>query len=115
MDAEVVKILFLFLCLYLLLVYCYKRSMRIVTEYFKQNQIKVIELKSDWKGPDPFILRRSLWQPWYYVQLQNTDGEIAQAYVQVGHWLFGILNPIVKVYPVDSDGKLIERITPQSN
>ena len=109
-----VKIIFLFFCLYVSLFYCSKKSVRIIKEFFKQNQINVIELKSNWKGPDPFIMRRSYWLPWYYAKLQNSDGEIAQAYVKVGHWLFGLLKPIVHVHPVDNDGKLIERATPNS-
>lgn len=109
MVIEVVEILFLFFCLYLFVYYSSNKSIRVVNEFFRQNQIEVIEIKSKWKGRDPFIMGRSLTQPWYYVKLRNNDGEIAQAYVKVGHWFFGILRPIVQVYPVDKKGKLIEK------
>ena len=108
MDAGDLWIAFIFLCVILHGLYAMKKARKIASDYFINNKIEILEMKYKWWAPKLFY-GCSNQQSWFHTKLRNAEGETAEAYVKVGHWLFGNLKPIVQIYQVDGEGNLIDR------
>ena len=107
MHAGKIFVLVIFVGLFFNAFYRTKKAKRIAKKYFKEKQIEIIKIEYRFWGP--LLLLRSNLQVCFYTKLRKKDGETTEAYIKVGHWLAGLLEPIVHVYQIDDEGKIIDR------
>ncbi|MCP3933605.1 MAG: hypothetical protein GY705_31445 [Bacteroidetes bacterium] len=90
-------------------VYRIRKARKIARSFFQKKQIQIITIKYRFFVPLFHFIITSNFQVWFYTQLRNENGDTAEAYVKIGHWFAGLLEPIVQVFQIDDDGKLIDR------
>ena len=86
-----------------------KKARRIARKFFEEKKIEIIKIEYRFFRPLFYYLTSSTLQVWFYTKLRNKDGETAKVYIKVGHWLAGLLEPIVYVYQIDEEGNIIDR------
>ena len=107
MHAGEIFVLVIFVGLFFNAIYRTNKAKRIAKKYFKENQIEIIKIEYKFLGA--LLLSRSNLQVCFYTKLRNKDGETTEAYTIVGHWLAGLLEPIVQVFQIDESGNIIDR------
>ena len=108
MYAGEALVLVIFIGLLLYAIFRTKKAKRIAQNYFKRHQIEIIKIEYKFFGPGIFFLPRSNVQVLFYTKLRNKDGEKVEAYTKVGHRSVGLFDPIVQVYQIDEEGKIID-------
>lgn len=86
-----------------------KKARRIVRKFFEEKKIEIIKIEYRFFVPLFYYLTSSTLQVWFYTKLRNKDGETEEAFIKVGHWLAGLLEPIVQVFDMDKDGNISDR------
>ena len=78
-----------------------RKARKIAIRFFQENDIHIITINHRVFVPLSLLLTTSSFQVWFYAQLLNENGGIKEVYVKVGHWLAGLLEPIVQVFQID--------------
>ena len=98
MDEKALFILIFFPVVIIYYYYRGKRAKKIAIRYLKKNELTILKIDRKFSLFVPQFLRSTTQQVWLYAEMRNKNGEILKAYIKVGHWIYGLLDPTVTIY-----------------